>query len=432
MTGLLGIAAASLGQVAAGLVKVKGHKFVVNNQPYYFIGANMWYAGLLAVDGVKGKQRLEHELDFLKSKGITNIRVVLGAEGGVQLLNGVRPIHPAIQPEQGRFDEKVFYGVDFLLRALGKRKMNAVFFFSNNWEWSGGFLQYLTWNGKLNRDSVAKKIEWDNYRDYVSRFYSCDACMDAYWAYVRKVLQRTNSITGRKYTADPAVMAWEVANEPRPMRPYAMPAYEAFLRKTTALIKSIDKHHLVTLGAEGDIGTESAEAYERIHRDKNVDYLTIHIWPKNWSWFQGSAIAEGMDSVISKGNDFISRHAAIAARIGKPLVIEEFGLPRDGHSFDTSATTVFRDKWFETVFAHLMESRKKGGVIGGAGFWAFGGEGRPVAGQVFWKEGDALLGDPPMEEQGLNTVFDSDASTWKIIESFIQPTHSTHGTTGRQ
>jgi len=182
-----------------------------DGRPYYFIGANMWYAGLLPVGGVKGKQRLLHELDYLKSKGITNIRVVLGSEGGVQLLNGVRPIHPALQPVQGRFDENVFYGVDFLLQALDKRKMNAVFFFSNNWEWSGGFLQYLSWNGKLNKDSLAKKIDWEDYRDYVSKFYRCDACIEAYWCYVRKVLQRTNSITGKKYTDDPAIMAFRMA-----------------------------------------------------------------------------------------------------------------------------------------------------------------------------------------------------------------------------
>jgi mannan endo-1,4-beta-mannosidase len=35
-------------------------------------------------------------------------------------------------------------------------------------------------------------------------------------------------------------------------------------------------------------------------------------------------------------------------------------------------------------------------------------------GQIFWKAGDDYMGDPPMEEQGLNTVFDGD-STWKVI-----------------
>jgi mannan endo-1,4-beta-mannosidase len=27
------------------------------------------------------------------------------------------------------------------------------------------------------------------------------------------------------------------------------------------------------------------------------------------------------------------------------------------------------------------------------------------------------MGDPPMEEQGLNTVFDSDVTTWRVIKA---------------
>jgi mannan endo-1,4-beta-mannosidase len=30
------------------------------------------------------------------------------------------------------------------------------------------------------------------------------------------------------------------------------------------------------------------------------------------------------------------------------------------------------------------------------------------------------MGDPPMEEQGLYSVFDSDSSTWKVINAFIK------------
>ena len=59
-------------------------------------------------------------------------------------------------------------------------------------------------------------------------------------------------------------------------------------------------------------------------------------------------------------------------------------------------------------------------AIAGCNLWAFGGEGRPLKGQVFWKKGDTFIGDPPMEEQGLNAVFDSDADTWKLIRSFSQ------------
>jgi mannan endo-1,4-beta-mannosidase len=59
-------------------------------------------------------------------------------------------------------------------------------------------------------------------------------------------------------------------------------------------------------------------------------------------------------------------------------------------------------------------------VIAGLNFWAFAGKGRPKEGQVFWKPGDDYLGDPPMEEQGLNSVFDSDSSTWKLVTTFTK------------
>src|SRR4051812_23693274 len=66
----------------AGFVKVDGTRFTINGQPYYFAGTNYWYGALLAgVNGAAGKQRLARELDFLKSKGVSILRVFVGAEG---------------------------------------------------------------------------------------------------------------------------------------------------------------------------------------------------------------------------------------------------------------------------------------------------------------------------------------------------------------
>jgi mannan endo-1,4-beta-mannosidase len=61
----------------------------------------------------------------------------------------------------------------------------------------------------------------------------------------------------------------------------------------------------------------------------------------------------------------------------------------------------------------------KKGIVG-CNFWAFGGEGRPVKGRAIWKQEDSFLGDPPMEEQGLNSVFDSDKAIWELVRSFTK------------
>ncbi|HEU4903398.1 MAG TPA: glycosyl hydrolase [Flavisolibacter sp.] len=404
---------------SSSFVRIGANQFRLNNQPYYYIGTNYWYGGLLGLekDPQRGKLRLQKELDFLKAKGVQNLRIVVGAEGS-GLINGVERIGPPLQPSQGRFNEQLLKGLDLLLAEMGKRNLKAVLFLSNNWEWSGGFQQYLIWNNQVPDDQKTRKLTWDEQRDIVSKFYTCEPCKEAYNKQVTLLLNRTNSLTKLKYVADPAIMAWELANEPRPMRPSANDAYQKWIADVAAMIKRKDKNHLVTIGHEGYMGTENMDLFETVHADKNIDYITIHIWPKNWSWFRDTSIAKGFSNVVTQTKNYIEQHAAVAQKLQKPLVLEEFGLPRDGHSFDPAVSTTFRDRYYDTIFSYLQHSAATGGVISGAGFWAFGGTARPKKGQIFWKKGDDYMGDPPMEEQGLNTVFDSDSSTWNVISSY--------------
>jgi mannan endo-1,4-beta-mannosidase len=295
-----------------------------------------------------------------------------------------------------------------------------------------------------------RPLNWDELRDMVARFYVCAECKASYLKHVRFVMERTNKVTGRKYIVDPTIMAWELANEPRPMRPGARERYAEWIRDAAAAIKARDKNHLVTIGHEGSIGTEGMDLFEEVHRDPNIDYLTIHIWAKNWAWFEPGKMREQFPAVVSKATAYIDEHVAVALRLNKPLVIEEFGLPRDEMVRDAGtdalgdkkgrkgegekgrpgedgiiqnptsriqnltpgSATSLRDEYFRKIFSYVGK-----GPVAGANFWAFGGTARPRKGQVFWKAGDEWMGDPPMEEQGLNSVFDVDRSTWKVIKS---------------
>ena len=413
------IAPAHSASTRSSFVTVRNHKFYVDDKPYYFIGANYWYGTLLGLvkEKRKGVDRLRQELDFLKANGVTNLRLMAGAEGS-GMINGVLRVGPPLQPRQGEFNEDVLDGLDLLLSEMGKRKMKAVVFLSNNWEWSGGFQQYLAWNGLVPNALLTRKLTWDEQRDIVSMFYSCRPCKESYDKQVNLILDRTNKYSGKKYTEDPVIMAWELANEPRPMRPAAADAYRLWVSDVAAMIKTKDKNHLVTTGHEGLIGTEDIKLYEEVHADKNIDYLTIHIWPKNWNWFKGHEIQEGFTNVVEKTLSYIEQHRLVAEKLNKPLVIEEFGLPRDNHSFDISSSTSLRDTFYSKIFSVLAEQAGAGGHIVGANFWAFGGSAQPIKGQTNWKEGDSYMGDPPMEEQGLNSVFNSDKSTWQVIRSF--------------
>lgn len=402
----------------SSFVSVKGHALYTDGRPYYFVGTNYWYGSLLGLerDKRRGIARLRRELDFLKANGVTNLRLLAGAEGS-GLINGVIRVGPPLQPEQGKFDEIVLDGLDIVLSEMGKRGMKAIVFFSNNWEWSGGFQQYLIWNDLVPADQKTRKLTWDEQRDIVSKFYACGPCKESYNKHVELVLNRTNKTNRKKYIDDPTIMAWELANEPRPMRPLANAGYKRWISDVAGMIKARDKNHLVTIGHEGLMGTEDLKLFEEIHADKNIDYLTIHIWAKNWGWFTGDKIEEGFPNIIEKAVNYIDQHVAIARKLKKPLVIEEFGLPRDGHSFDPDAPTLLRDKYFQKILSFIGNQPGGDEYVAGANFWAFGGTARPLKGQIFWKNGDDYMGDPPMEEQGLNTVFDRDQSTWNVIRS---------------
>jgi mannan endo-1,4-beta-mannosidase len=405
-------------QPRSSFVTVRKHQFYLNDRPYYYVGANYWYGSLLGSekDDRKGVKRLRKELDFLKANGVTNLRLMGGAEG-TGMINGVIRVGPPLQPRQGKFDVQVLDGLDLVLSEMAKRDMKAVIFLSNNWEWSGGFQQYLDWNGLVPEGMKTRKLTWEEQRDIVSKFYGCEPCKASYDKQVNLILGRTNRYNKRKYTEDPSIMAWELANEPRPMRPAAADSYRRWIADVTAMIKARDRNHLVTIGHEGYMGTEDMKLYEEIHAGRNVDYLTIHIWPKNWGWFKDHAIGENFGNVLEKTLSYIDQHLPVAERLGKPLVIEEFGLPRDGHSFDPSSPTSLRDAYYAKILSFVEQHAAANGHIAGLNFWAFGGTARPVKGQTFWKAGDSYMGDPPMEEQGLNTVFDSDESTWKVIRT---------------
>jgi len=403
------------GSAQHGFVRVEGTQFTIDGKPYRYIGTNYWYGGLLATNGDKGKARLKAELDFMKKNGVTNLRIMVGAEG-LTTYPYRTPSEKALQPQPGQFDEKIMYGLDYLLNELSKRNMKAVLHFTNTWDWSGGLGQYLQWNGYGDQPySKYGGYTWDKNQHYVAQFYTCQKCMDELDTYIKYVLHRTNSINGKKYTDDPAIMAWEIINEPRPMEQGAVPAFEAWMKHVSALIKSIDKNHLLTTGSEGQIASfYDMNIFKAIHADKNIDYLTIHIWPKNWGWFKDTSIAVSYNTVVDSAGAYLTRHLQIAKELNKPMVIEEFGLPRDNQSFSINAATGSRDRFYNFIFSNMMQHPE----IAGANFWAFGGIARPKPGQVFWKDGDEFMGDPGGEEQGLNSVFDTDNSTWQVIRKY--------------
>jgi mannan endo-1,4-beta-mannosidase len=381
----------------------------LDGNPYRYVGTNFWYGPIIASEGQGGdRQRLLRELDRLHALGLDNLRILVGSDGE----RGVTTkVEPTLQEAPGVYNDTLLAGLDYLLMEMGKRGMKAVLYLNNSWEWSGGYGYYLEQAG-LGKAPRPEEAGYDAFKKHVAMFADNERAHQLFYDHVRYIVSRQNRYTSQPCKDDPTIMAWQIGNEPRAFGEEQKQPFVQWLRETSALIRSIDDHHLISIGGKGIWGCEmDSTLYEQISSDPNIDYLTVHVWPYNWQWARQDSLLEDIPNACQKTADYLRPHFEICRRIKKPLVIEEFGFPRDGFSFSPSSTTHARDKYYEYVFSLVGDEP----TVSGCNFWAWGGEARPQHEQ--WQVGDPYMGDPAQEQQGLNSVFDSDTTTLKMIEN---------------
>ena len=426
---------------AEDFVTVKDGKFFIGDKEYRYVGTNMWYGAILGSEGQGGnRQRLIKELDELHAIGIDNVRVLIGGDGR----DGI-PSHiaPKLQSQPGVYNDTILAGLDFMMAEMEKRNMKAVLYFNNAWEWSGGYGAYLDWVGFTgdveSSDGSGKKkhfdqtpvpsIEgWWEYMQYVGNFIVNDKAKALAAQHVKNMVTRVNRYTGKPYIESKALMAWEIANEPRCFVNDSLhkAKFVEWIDEQSTLIKSLDPNHLVTTGSEGQHGCEDDwDLFEKIHAVKNIDYACIHIWPNNWGWlgkfnqnYDADKTITGPDPMVEKVADacintyeYIEQSYQIMNKIGRPVVLEEFGYPRDRFVFTPGSPTAGRDAYYEYVFDIIKES----GKIAGCNFWGWGGSADVK--HTIWQRWDDYVCDPAQEEQGLNSVFSKDKSTLNIIKA---------------
>ncbi|MBN2132146.1 MAG: cellulase family glycosylhydrolase [Sedimentisphaerales bacterium] len=384
------------GCVSERFVRVDGGRFELRGERHVFVGANFWQAVHMAMAGPQGdRERLASELDRLQDLGVNNIRILAAFEGP----DG-EPYRatPAMMIEPGQYNQAVLDGLDYLIAELDRRGMWAVVALSNFWEWSGGMAQFVAWDTGTSIPYPATH-GWNAFGDFTAAFYGSDRCQQWYRQHIRTIIQRVNPYTGRAYRDEPSIFAWELANEPNRFPP-------AWIHETARFIKSLDRNHMVTTGAEGDISAP----FDAAHKSRHIDYATIHLWPQNWRWYDPQA-PDSYAEAEAKARDYFGRHAEHARKLGKPLVLEEFGLARDwepGHDhYDPAAEVTHRNRFFAAMYDCVLESAAAGGPVAGSNFWAWSGQARP---------GEAWIGDPPHERPGWYSVYDADASTLQLIE----------------
>ncbi len=401
-------------------VRVHNGRFELQGKPCFYVGANMWFGCYLSDAALPGgRQRLTRELDRLQKLGVKNIRLLAGSE--TSPLVGAIPRGITRAPHD--YDEALLAGLDFCLAEMARRDMRAVLFLSNYWQWSGSFAEYVRWVTGAEIPDPDKPImargDWHAFMQFSAKIYQTPAAIDLYRDYITRLIHRRNTVNGRIYRDDPAIMTWELANEPRPCADESsmekdVPIFCDWVDSTARMIREQDSNHLICTGSEGIWGSlQKPEVFIAAHKTPAIDYVTVHMWLKNWGWLKTPELSPEFEVAAQKAHDHVEMHTKIATEnLKKPLVLEEFGLPRDREEYSPESSTLARDEYYRRMFSQVVESCKSGRALQAANFWAWGGEGRTGSPKNSARE---FLGDPPCEPQGLNSVFDTDTSTCSVI-----------------
>ncbi|THX26087.1 cellulase [Aureobasidium pullulans] len=296
-----------------GFVTTTGTKFQLDGKDFYFAGTNAYY---FPFDN--NQTDVELGLTAGRKAGLPVFRTWGFNDKNATYVTGGLPQYGA---EGAGTTEVVFQRwangkstidvtpFDKVVNAATKVGSKLIVPLTNNWADYGGMDVYTV--------NLGGKYHDDFYRD--------PKIKAAFKRYVKAMVTR--------YKNSPAIMAWELANEPRcagdAVRnlPSSGNCTAALLTSWTdemsTYIRSLDPYHLITWGGEGGFNDPSDVDWAYNGSDggdfdatialQNIDFGVFHTYPDWWS------------KTVEWANQWIRDHAASGMKAGKPVVHEEYG-----------------------------------------------------------------------------------------------------------
>lgn len=292
----------------AQFVRRQGATLLLDEQPFRFLGNNLYFNQAAVAYGQVAAY--EEALDKTAALGFTVVRA------------NAHNDHPptvdpaAIQSAPGNYNERNLQALDQSIALAKARNLRLILRFTNYWEAYGGIRRYVEWFlGRLPSQAETKL------------FYTEPVIRQWFQSYIRFLLDRRNTVTGITYRDEPAILAWELANELRsPGAPEALLEWTADM---AAFLRRQDANHLIADGGEGfddaphlypglsrnyAVNGADGGSYHRLARIPELDMLSFHLYPSSWKLNDDSDV-----------RIYITRHEEIAEAAGKVPYLGEFG-----------------------------------------------------------------------------------------------------------
>ena len=333
-------------------VRASNGQLVLNGQRFRFSGTNnyyLMYSTPAQVDSIFDTASA-NGLRVMRTWAWIDIGLADGSQSVAGKANGVYFHYwDGSAPAFNDDDQTGMKRLDYVIYKAGQSGIRLILPFTNNWKDFGGMDQYVRWRGAKSHDA----------------FYTDPVIRGWYQDYVSHLLNRVNTYTGIAYKDDPAIMGWELANEPRCGGSGVYPVSSSCNTATitswagdmASFIKSIDPNHLVSAGDEGfyckadsprnDWTLNCSQGVDTIAlaQAPGIDWMSFHLYPGGWSksgdW----------------GTQWVSSHFADAAAIGKPALLGEFG-----YEFGDVRLTAYK-QWTDVLIAASATGTGTGGLF---------------------------------------------------------------------
>lgn len=337
-------------------VTIADGRLTIGGEPFRFMGTNCYFLqeeGAREVLGWEGYAgRVDEALRKAAALGLSVVRAWAFNDD---------PDNPAaIQKSPLSYCDAGLRGMDLVIASAAAHGLRLLLSLGNFWSDYGGIAQYLRWHGL---DAAEP-----------SKFFTDAAVVSHFGDHVEGLLGRVNHLTGVPWGEDPTILGWELLNEPR------LDSEEEALCEwveTTAARVRRSSRQLVATGEEGVDARGSRESSEpgrafRCNTSK-VDFASIHLYPETWGW--------PIDTLEDKGVRWIEQRAEVAAELGRPLVLGEFGLRNRGGLTLEQRRAVY-ERWMSAAIAHP--------AVAGALSWSFSTDDRPDSWDEhtwYWRDG---------------------------------------------
>jgi mannan endo-1,4-beta-mannosidase len=263
-----------------GFVKTNGTKFVLNGKPFFPVGFNAYWLGLMEDGSYPTKAQIEEMFIIAKQISATVIRSHTLASSSGYHYNSLMPNRLG-----GKINNDAWDAIDYSFSMAKKYNIKLIVPLTDAYSYyHGSYGDFCSIRG------VNKTEFWTN-GNVRSDFKN----------FIKEWLNHVNKYTKVAIKNDPSLCMIELGNELGQIRPDAgsttIPT-EDWIRDISSFIKTIDRNHLVLNGSDECLGQSN---------DFNISSLDVY--SAHFYWFDLNRLDYGANS---------------SAAINKPYIVGEY------------------------------------------------------------------------------------------------------------